>query len=279
MSDRIPTAEQLLPLARLALALGRTERATLHEDGQTSETVAEHTVMLALVSFVVASRMGDVDPYLTAFYAVLHDLVEAIPGVGDTCTYRITEEERRAKKEREARGMVELRRQLAHFPELVLLLNAYEEQTIPETRVARYLDKVLPRLTLILNGCATVLAKGDSRADLERFHGGLVDRLGEQYPELVDQLEVILLEAMVRSEMAHPGPAQEPFEDSDRAEQVAIMLSQIETLFPRGAKANLIMVGPGAKIYILGQSTPEELRAALLRDALEDLGKTWQRYL
>ena len=71
-----PLLAQTERLAHYALALGRVNRATAHEDGVRPETDTDHTVMLALVAPELAYQVGGVfQIYRVGAFAVVHDLV------------------------------------------------------------------------------------------------------------------------------------------------------------------------------------------------------------
>lgn len=147
--------EALTGLADLVLALGRVERITCHPDGVTRESDTDHSLMLVVVGCAFAARhFPDLDLGAVAQYAAVHDLVEAMDGVGDTPTLVITAEEYAAKKAREAAGWATLRRRYgAAFPWLSTTVNAYLRQDSAEARFVWGLDKELPKLTHLLNGC------------------------------------------------------------------------------------------------------------------------------
>jgi len=149
--------EALASLADLVLALGRVERITCHPDGVAHESDTDHSLMLVIVGCAFAARhFPDLDLGAVAQYAAVHDLVEAVDGVGDTPTLVITAEEHAAKTAREATGWETLRRRYgATFPWLSAMINAYLRQDSAESRFVWGLDKELPKLTHLLNGCTT----------------------------------------------------------------------------------------------------------------------------
>lgn len=94
-----PAAEALIEIAKLALALGQTNRITRHPDG-TLESVATHTVGLAWAACSLAGLWPEwLDQGLVALAAIVHDAPEAV--CRDTPTLRISAKERAAKAERE----------------------------------------------------------------------------------------------------------------------------------------------------------------------------------
>lgn len=151
----------LVDLARLSLLFGRTPRVTFHPDGKTHESDTDHTVMLALAAGAIASsHHPELDLGLVVQFAVVHDLVEAY--AGDTSTLRaLSDEQKTQKKAREHAAYLRI---LAEFnsemPWLPQTIATYEEQQLPEARFVRAVDKLLPKLTHMLNACATLRKDG-----------------------------------------------------------------------------------------------------------------------
>lgn len=197
--DLNPTV--LLPvraLARLALAFGRTERATRHEDGVRPETDSDHTVMLGWIAATLCPPELDVGR--VAQFALAHDAAEA--KVGDTNTLALSAEGHKKKAEREAWARQELEREHGPTSWLCQTLAAYEAQACPESRFVRILDKVLPKLTHLENGCVAAKATLD-RAGFVQAHRDQWWGLRTVYPEpLFDPLFDLLGRAMFECEAA-----------------------------------------------------------------------------
>lgn len=141
--------QRAVDLARTALAFSRVERITRHEDGVRPETDSDHTVMLALVALDLLPE--GLDAGLVALFAVVHDLPEV--HAGDTQTLAIDAAGLQAKRERERRAVERLRWQLGDGALLVQALEQYEAQVVPEARYVRVIDKLVVKLTHLLNGC------------------------------------------------------------------------------------------------------------------------------
>lgn len=172
----------LIRLAGLSLKFGRVERVTFHEDGQRPETDTDHTVMLMLcvvtVHTALAPRLPALDLHKCLLYALVHDLVEA--HAGDTPSYRITAADDLAKRRREADAWRQIRDDFG-FPATRWLpdtIAAYERQETVEARFVRFLDKMLPKLTHLLNNAETLRRRGETPDGLEQF-------LEVQYASLV----------------------------------------------------------------------------------------------
>jgi putative hydrolase of HD superfamily len=148
--------EAVIDLGRLALAFGRVDRITYHEDGVTPESDTDHTVMLGLVACAFAARhLPDLDLGKVAQYALVHDLVEVY--AGDTPTLRISADEKAAKRGRERLALERIEREFAlRLPWLPDTIHRYERQGDPEARYVKSLDKLLPKITHVLNGGVTL---------------------------------------------------------------------------------------------------------------------------
>lgn len=167
MSD--VTTDPVIRLGDLALKLGDVDRVTFHADGVTPESDTTHTVMLGLVACAFAHRyLPQLDIGLVAQYALVHDLVEAY--AGDTPTLRtLTPEQKREKTRREkdacARIMLEF---VNDLPWLAFSLNDYEQSARPEARYVHAMDKILPKITHLLNDCAGLYENGITPDELRK---------------------------------------------------------------------------------------------------------------
>lgn len=175
MADTLQRAQDI---AQLALRFARVERVTRHEDGIRPETDADHVVMLALVACDLAP--DGLNRGRVAEFAVVHDLVEAY--AGDTQTLTIDAAGRRDKAERERAAFDRIRAEFGAGSWMVRTLAAYEGQDEYEARYVRLLDKLLPKLTHLSNGCAAarsltnhagfVLSHNDQHRNLTGMYGG-----------------------------------------------------------------------------------------------------------
>lgn len=144
--------DALLDLGRLALVFGGVDRtACYHPDQATRESDTDHTVMLGWTAPALAARCyPHLDTGLIAAYALVHDAVEAY--AGDTQTLRISPDQRQAKAAREAAAAARIHGEfgdrLPWFPEMIA---RYEARTDPEARFVWVLDKVLPKITHLLD--------------------------------------------------------------------------------------------------------------------------------
>ena len=144
-------------IARLALLFSRVERVTRHEDGVRPETDADHTVMLALVACDLAPIPLDRGRILE--FAVIHDLVEVY--AGDVQTLTINAIGRADKEAREHAAFLRIYEEFGAESWIVRTLGDYEAQIEEEARYVRLMDKVVPKLTHLFNGCVAARALTD----------------------------------------------------------------------------------------------------------------------
>lgn len=137
MPSAVGGLPRALDFARLALAFGRVERATLDEFGGQAESDTDHTVMLALM---------------------VADLAE-LPSLQDRVD-----------------------------------VGAYERQDSLEARLVRFVDKVLPKLTHVLNAGAALEERMLSPADVRGAHVAQLRELVEANPDL-PEVETLFTEA------------------------------------------------------------------------------------
>lgn len=171
--------DHAVAIAHVALTFGHVARATLHSDG-TQESDTTHTVMLAMLAADVAVAEG-LDPGLAVQFALVHDLPETY--ALDTCTARgLSREAAAVKVEREAAATERLIDELGSCWTIAMLLR-YEAQEEPEARLVRYVDKILPKLTHVLNSGRALASIGMDANETEQRHAAQAERLHEQYPE------------------------------------------------------------------------------------------------
>lgn len=196
MSTDRTLAESVIALGQLSLAFGRVDRITYHEDGTTLESDTDHTVMLGLVACAFAARypVMDLDLGLVAQFALVHDVVEVY--AGDTPTLRINDAQRLSKAEREEAALARIRREFTALPWLASMIARYEERTEPEARYVKALDKLLPKITHILNGGKTLRDQGFTVAELQARYDQQLDELlvyAADFPALF-HLRILLLD-------------------------------------------------------------------------------------
>lgn len=189
--------QRAIEIARLALAFSRVARATRHEDGVRPEMDSDHVVMLALMVLEFCPERFEVGDAVG--YAVIHDLVEAY--AGDTPTLVLDAAGHADKAAREAAALARLRVEFVESP-ILHWLETYERQDAPEARFVRVMDKVLPKLTHLLNECAAARAF-TTKVGFHDAHARQLAGLTELYPDQPEAL-VLLGASMRASERAWP---------------------------------------------------------------------------
>lgn len=193
-------ATSVVDLGRLSLAFGRVDRITYHEDGTTPESDTDHTVMLGLIACAFAAEHLALDLGRVAQYALVHDLVEVY--AGDTPTLvALSSDAKQAKADRETAAWLRIRTEFAALPWLANTIGQYELRQIPEARYVKAMDKLLPKITHILNDCSTVRAQGMDRAALAaRYEAQLLELKGyaADFPPLFDLRAELVALVMAR---------------------------------------------------------------------------------
>jgi putative hydrolase of HD superfamily len=123
--------------------------------------------MLGLVACALAPHVrADLDVGLVAQYALVHDLVEVY--AGDTATLRMLSADAKAgKAHREHEAYLRIAEEFKALPWLAERIADYEERRTPEARYVKALDKLLPKITHVLNKVATIREEGMTYAELE----------------------------------------------------------------------------------------------------------------
>jgi len=205
------TLDESVRLAQLALAFGRVNRVTRHEDGVTLESDSTHTVMLSLLACSVASahnarqyEAGHLPPPASdalffdvgrvAQLALVHDLPEAL--CGDTNTFGISLEALEAKRAREDAAFDQI--MVAHIEHNEWFCDAmleYQQMDSMEAQLVHYLDKLCPRLTHALNAGAVISDWGVSADALEEKCLAQDRRLRKEHPLIVPIVKQLYLQA------------------------------------------------------------------------------------
>lgn len=180
-------ANSIVQLGDLALRFGQVDRITYHRDRRTPESDTDHTVMLGLICCAFAHRyLPNLDLGLIAQYCLVHDLPEVY--AGDTQTLRITDEERERKQQREkiARGRIRMRFGVS-LPWVSRTIDEYEELSTPEARYVKAMDKLVPKITHIINLGVTIREQCMTRDMLiQRYDAQLAEIMeyASDFPEL-----------------------------------------------------------------------------------------------
>ncbi len=144
--------QKILELASLCLDFGKVNRMTAHQDGVTHESDTDHTVMLGIMAGALAGKWyPHLDRGLVMQFALVHDLVEVY--AGDTPTLKNASDDFLSeKKEREDRALQKIGDEFdSVFPWITETITRYEKLDTQEARFIKVLDKILPKITVLLN--------------------------------------------------------------------------------------------------------------------------------
>ncbi len=200
MNDK--DVDAVIRLGKLVLEFSRIDRATAMEDGVTPESDTDHTVMLGILAcaFAEAHEPG-MDLGKVAQFALVHDLVEVY--AGDTNTFGI--HAHLAHSDKEERERIALSRIKLEFdatlPWISRTIEEYESLESSEARYIRTLDKVLPKITNVLNEAKRLRAHG-GEGEFVAFCEAQVMKLRESYAhdqEITLELYLHLVEAVKKN--------------------------------------------------------------------------------
>ncbi len=185
--------DKILEVASLILDFGKVHRKTLHQDGERVETDTDHTVMVGILGASIANRLyKDLDIGLITQFALVHDLVEVHAGDTDTLT-GVSEDSQRLKEEREIIALRKLEESFGKdFSWIHETIDKYERLDTKEARFVKVLDKIMPKLTVVLNNAASINNRSIPRSEVEKtfdFQRVRVREWAYDMPELVDLWE------------------------------------------------------------------------------------------
>ena len=183
--------DTLLYRAELAMKLGGVNRATRHPCNTIAESDTTHTVMLQLACLHIHDVVGremDLDLGLLLRHALVHDLPEAL--CGDVVTIRpLTAEERAEKDRRESVAWSEINSSDTRLGDHI---DNYESEKVGdfdpadrtlEAEIVHVLDKLMPRLTHVLNaGRALDGHLGVSVDEIVRICSRQTEKLMDMHP-------------------------------------------------------------------------------------------------
>jgi 5'-deoxynucleotidase YfbR-like HD superfamily hydrolase len=188
MSDKYPTENvkqaqsYLLDIGKLVVQFASVERAPRYPSGR-RENDSEHSFHLALSAVELAAGFyPELDIGLVAQFSLIHDFPETY--AGDTWTIGISDEERVKKELAEKKATEKLLGELP--PHLAQLLKRYEQQTEPEARFVRFVDKLTPSVINIMAGDVNTFIEDHGiknmdewNADRDEYH----TKLRQMFPE------------------------------------------------------------------------------------------------
>lgn len=195
-----PLVQGMVDIGAIVFNFARVKRVTLADDGKTLESDTDHTVMLSIAACALAEQMyPDLDRGMIAQYAIVHDLVEAY--AGDTDTFGITDEGRKAKEEREHQAYLRIKREFEHvFPWIPETISAYESLDTKEARFVKTVDKCMSKITHILNAGVYFKERDMSAETIRHDYRLMADRArisyGKEFPELLTLMDDMIDQAI-----------------------------------------------------------------------------------
>jgi putative hydrolase of HD superfamily len=171
----------LIDIGKMVLTFAKVNRVTLHEDGVTPESDTDHTVMVAMCSCALASKLyPNLDVGKVAQFATIHDLVEVY--AGDTTTFNISAEDRKEKEEREEHALKRIKSELDDvYPWISKTIEEYESLVSDEAQFVKVVDKVMTKLTNRINHGAYLKREGKTREETEHHFILQAKALEEKY--------------------------------------------------------------------------------------------------
>lgn len=187
LSDEV--VEKTAALGKLILQFGRTERATMHDDGVTPESDTDHTVMLGIIACAFADVFKpELDRGRIAQFALVHDLVEAY--TGDVNTINVNQEQLDHKEEQERAALERIKNEFGGvYPWIHTTIEEYESQTTPEARFVKTIDKAMPSITHLLNDKGSLYKQGFTKDEL-------IETINKKDARLLESCAVDQKEAM-----------------------------------------------------------------------------------
>ena len=189
--------DSIFKLASLILDFGKVDRQTFHQDGLRPESDTDHTVMLGVLGAAFAARLyEDLDLGRVAQFALVHNLVEVY--AGDTPTLMDVNQEFFTQKEnREQEALDRIKKEFgADFAWVHETIEKYERLDTKEARFVKVFDKILPKLTVILNNAKAIndkkLATREGATKTFDLQRESIKRLAYDMPELVELWESLI---------------------------------------------------------------------------------------
>lgn len=149
--------DKIVKLASIILDFGRVNRQTFHQDGLYPESDTDHTVALGIIGATLAFKMyPSLDIGLVTQFALVHDLVEVY--AGDTPTLmNVNDTFLKQKEGKEKEAFNKIKNEFGNdFNWIHQTIEKYEALDTKEARFIKILDKILPKITVILNGAKAI---------------------------------------------------------------------------------------------------------------------------
>ncbi len=195
--SKSPYSQSVIDVGSLVLQFARTNRLTLHEDGVRQESDTDHTVMLSITACALAEQLykGFLDIGKIAQFSIVHDLVEV--HCGDISSFGITEEERKEKEHLEHESLKKIKTDYdAVFPWIGNTIVEYESLQSKEARFVKTVDKLMSKVTSILNHGAYYKLQGISKEVVLQNYTNLYKQAsttyGKEFPEVLNIMDDLL---------------------------------------------------------------------------------------
>lgn len=194
-----PNAQGLVDIGKMVLSFAKVNRVTLHEDGKRLESDTDHTVMLSVSALAIGSKLykDQLDLGLVAQFAIVHDLVEVY--AMDTDSFGLSDEGRKAKEEREHLAFLRLQEEFRDtYPWLPEMIQKYEALDTIEARFVKTVDKMMSKLTHVLNGGQYFKNRKLGESEMWRDYTTMVrtaeSKYGAEFPEIIKIMEELMEE-------------------------------------------------------------------------------------
>lgn len=198
--DTEKIANKMVELGQLSLLFARVNRATYHEDGVTQESDSDHTVMLGVCACAFASEYDkSLDLGKVAQFAFIHDLVEAY--AGDTNSLGMVEDVKKVKEEREHDAFLRIKKEFENiFPWIHSTIEDYESLGSKEAKFIKAFDKIMPKVTQVLNQGTQFRALNRKKEELEAIHQKQLIEMSQSYAQELNTTLELLATMMKKAE-------------------------------------------------------------------------------
>lgn len=182
-------AHGLVRIGKLVLTFAKVNRATFHEDGVRHESDTDHTVMVSVCAGALAQKLyPELNMGLVMQFASVHDLVEAY--CGDVDSFGLSQTSRKQKEENERNALLKVKSEFhTLFPWISDTIEKYESLDTKEARFVKTVDKLMPKITHILNKGACFICKNLSEEHMwENYLNqtkSYEEKYGKEFPELL----------------------------------------------------------------------------------------------
>lgn len=190
----------LVDVGKLIFTFARVNRATCHDDGVTPESDTDHTVMLSVCACALASKLypDSLDLGLVAQFAIVHDLVEAY--AHDTDSFGISVDGKKAKDDREREAFLRIQKEFIEvYPWLPTMIERYETLDTREARFVKTTDKLMSKISHILNSGVYFKSKGMDAETMWDNYQMMVkvaeEKYGSEFPEVLTLMDELIREA------------------------------------------------------------------------------------